>query len=405
MRLHPALTAMRRNTVGVAVIATQIAVTLAILCNASFIIQQRLVWTARPTGADEANTFAMVNAWVGTTGDAAARVQGDLALLRSLPGVVGAYITNSYPLAGGGSSEQLSLDADRIRTVPTTVYWGDEQTLRTLGLALVAGRNFRPEEVIDAVQLGAPASGLIISRALALRLFPRGDALGRRVYLEGRSDTTPIIGIVAKLQVPWTRFGGWGSTWSDNSMVVPVRDVSPVADYIVRTRPGRLSQVMKLAPQRLFALNHDRLIPQVRSFSQARRDTYRDDRGLAVILVVVCAVLLAVTAFGIVGLTSYWVAQRRHQIGVRRALGATRPAILRHFQTENLLIAAAGGIVGIALGVGANLWMVESFAMERLPLIYLLIGALVVLSLGQLAVLWPALRAASIPPALAARSI
>lgn len=188
-------------------------------------------------------------------------------------------------------------------------------------------------------------------------------------------------------------------------MVVPVRDVSPVADYIVRTRPGRLSQVMKLAPQRLFALNHDRLIPQVRSFSQARRDTYRDDRGLAVILVVVCAVLLAVTAFGIVGLTSYWVAQRRHQIGVRRALGATRPAILRHFQTENLLIAAAGGIVGIALGVGANLWMVESFAMERLPLIYLLIGALVVLSLGQLAVLWPALRAASIPPALAARSI
>src|SRR6185437_5714821 len=124
--------------------------------------------------------------------------------------------------------------------------------------------------------------------------------------------------------------------------------------------------------RRLIALNHDRVINRVQSFEQARAEVYRDDRGLAVILAVVCAILLVVTALGIVGLTSYWVAQRRQQIGVRRALGATRLALVRHFQTESLIIAAAGGIAGIVLGVAANLWMVSSFATARLPLVYLL---------------------------------
>jgi putative ABC transport system permease protein len=122
-----------------------------------------------------------------------------------------------------------------------------------------------------------------------------------------------------------------------------------------------------------------------------------------VILGVVCAALLAVTAFGIVGLTSYWVAQRRRQIGIRRALGATRTAIIRYFQTENFLIAAAGAAMGVAMAVALNLWMVGSFEMQRLNTGYALIGAVIVLLLGQTAVLWPALRAASIPPALATR--
>lgn len=137
----------------------------------------------------------------------------------------------------------------------------------------------------------------------------------------------------------------------------------------------------------------------------AREEAYRDDRGLAVILGVVCAALVAVTSFGIVGLTSYWVAQRRRQIGIRRALGATRNAIIQYFQTENLMIAAAGAAVGIAMAVSLNLWMMTAFSMQRLNVGYALVGAIVVLLLGQAAVLWPALKAASIPPALATRTV
>jgi putative ABC transport system permease protein len=68
------------------------------------------------------------------------------------------------------------------------------------------------------------------------------------------------------------------------------------------------------------------------------------------------------------------------------------------------MIAGAGAAVGIALAVSLNLWMMTAFSMERLNTGYALVGAIVVLLLGQAAVLWPALKAASIPPALATRS-
>jgi len=112
---------------------------------------------------------------------------------------------------------------------------------------------------------------------------------------------------------------------------------------------------------------------------------------------------LIVTAFGIIGLTSYWVAQRRQQIGIRRALGATQRAILSYFQTENFLIAAVGALGGIGFAVALNLWMVRSFEMVRMDNSRAIGGAVIMLLLGQIAVLWPALRAAAIPPALATR--
>jgi putative ABC transport system permease protein len=175
--------------------------------------------------------------------------------------------------------------------------------------------------------------------------------------------------------------------------------------YLVRTQPGQLDAVRRTSQQKLFEIHRARVLDKVQSLTEARHEVYQDDRGLALILAVVCAILLAITAFGIVGLTSYWVAQRRRQIGIRRALGATRGAIVRYFQTENLMIAVTGAVVGIALAIALNLWMVSSFEQQRLQGAYPIVGAVMVLLLGQLAVFWPALRAASIPPALATRSV
>jgi putative ABC transport system permease protein len=120
---------------------------------------------------------------------------------------------------------------------------------------------------------------------------------------------------------------------------------------------------------------------------------------------VVSALLLAVTGFGIVGLTTYWVSQRRRQIGMRRALGARRADILAYFHTENLLIVAVGCMLGIVLGLAMNTVMASSMQLTRMSVAYVCFGALIVLVLCQLAVLWPALRAASIPPATATRGL
>jgi len=93
---------MRRNKVGAILVAMQMALTLAILCNALFIVQLRLANSARPSGVDEANVLAISNQWVGNPPDESAMVRADLAALRALPGVVDAAVTNAYPLTNSG---------------------------------------------------------------------------------------------------------------------------------------------------------------------------------------------------------------------------------------------------------------------------------------------------------------
>ena len=408
MQFRPIISAMRRNKVGAIVIAVQMAITLAILCNALFIIQQRIAASKRPSGADEANVVVLDNQWVGSPPDQLARQQADLAALRSLPGVQDAFATNTVPLTNSGSSTGVSLHPDqKTATASAALYFGDEHAIAALGLKLIAGRNFNSDEVVDKIgynDLKAPAA-IIITKGLAEKLYPGANAVGKSIYDQVLKGQVPIVGVVDRLQVPWVSVAGFGGGFSDNSIIQPFRFLSPYPiQYVMHVQPGQAAAVIQAAPKKLFDMSRARIIGKTRPMTLLRTEIYKDDKGLAVILAVVCAALLAVTAFGIVGLTSYWVAQRRRQIGIRRALGATRNAIIQYFQTENLLIAGAGAAIGVALAVSLNLWMVSAFAMERLNTGYTLIGAVVVMLLGQAAVLWPALKAASIPPALATRA-
>src|SRR5580700_4263541 len=133
MELRPILSAMRRNKAGALLIAVQMAVTLAILCNGLFIIEQRISSSRRPTGTDEADIFAITNQGVGQPADLPARLQADLTALRSLPGVVDAYVTNSYPLTNSGWSEGVKLHPDqKSSNAPSALYFADEHGLPTL---------------------------------------------------------------------------------------------------------------------------------------------------------------------------------------------------------------------------------------------------------------------------------
>jgi putative ABC transport system permease protein len=404
MGIRPILSALLRNKFGAILIAVQMAVTLAFLSNALTLVEQRLAWSGRPTGVDEANVFVVQSESVEHLSDPRGRQAADVAALRSLNGVIDAFAAYDVPLSGGGWAETVSFTADQqTPSALTAYYFGDEHAIDTFGLKLIAGRNFRPDEIVDRGESDAPvASGFIISKALASKLFPGGDALGKSIFVENSSTPSPIVGIVDRLQGPYTAATGMTATFAENAVMVPFRPFGDSARYVVRVRPGQLAATMKSAESKLFEIDGNRIL-RSRSMTEMRYLAYRGDHGLVVLLTCVCVALLTVTAFGIVGLTSYWVAQRRHQIGIRRALGATRHAILKYFQTENFLIAVAGVSSGIIFAVLLNLWMVRSFEMVRMDNGRLIGGAVFMLLLGQIAVLWPALRAAAIPPALATR--
>jgi putative ABC transport system permease protein len=403
MEMRPILSAMRRNKFGALLIATQMAVTLAFLANALTLVEQRIGWSHRPSGLDEANIFIMHSELVDHPNDLAARQAADMEAIRALPGVADAFATNMYPLEGGGWIETVNLTAEqKTPTALTAHYMGDEHALSTMGLKLIAGRNFSADEVVNRTDNDIPPpSGFIVSKVLASKLFPNGDALGKAIFVENEKPV-PIIGIVDRFQGPMTVATGLYSTFAENSVITPYRLIGEHSVYMVRAQPGRRDAVMKAAEAKLLSTDGNRILSST-SMEQVRADAYRGDHGLIVLLSAICSALLIVTAFGIIGLTSYWVAQRRQQIGIRRALGATRNAIVRYFQTENFMIAAVGASIGIAFAIALNLWMVHSFEMVRMDNSRAIGGAIVILLLGQFAVLWPALRAASIPPALATR--
>jgi len=409
MQIQPILAALRKHKAGTVLIALQIALTLAIVCNALFIIHQRLAHIAEPSGVDEANVFVIENMWGEqyNTQQAAANVQQDLVTLRNLPAVQDATQSDSYPLSiTSGSDNFITLKADQIEpTTDATVYSGDEQFVRTLGLKLIAGRDFRADEVQNAGQRDVVVPAVtIISKALADRLYPHGDALGKSFYSMSSTPVT-IVGIVETMQR--SRLGAWSMPYAEQSMVWPLRDASPLGVfYIVRAKPGELAAAMQEAPKALYATNRMRIInPKdgLLSFAQVRHRAYDSDRGMAILMGLICMVLLAITGAGIVGLTSFWVGQRHRQIGVRRALGATHRDILHYFLTENLLISLGGVAIGIVLTFGLNLWLVTRFQLGIMPLAYVLMGVALLIVLGQGAVFAPALRASRVPPIEATR--
>ena len=409
LQIRPILAALRRHKAGTVLIALQIALTLAIVCNALFIIRQRTEHLSRPTGMVEANLLTLSNRWVGADEKSTPSLgKTDLETLRRMPGVIDATLANSYPLRGGGWSTSVNVNPEAKKEMAhTTLYFSDDHALPTMGLKLVAGRNFRPGEIdwVDPKEFRTTPV-VIVSKALADKLFPGGDALGKPIYHSGHTTPSTIIGIVERLQVPWT--GNWAGNFAENAMLIPRLLTGNFGSYLVRTQPGQLERLAKAVPALLFKTNRMRVIPEergVRTFAEVREQAYKSDRGMAILMGVVCAVLLAITAAGIVGLTSFWVGQRRKQIGVRRALGATRHDILGYFLTENLLIGAGGVIVGAGLAIGMNLWLVSHFEMERLSLLYVAAGVIALLLLGQGAVLAPAMKASRVPPVEATRSV
>jgi putative ABC transport system permease protein len=403
MDLESIVSSLWRNRTGALLIGLQIALTLAIVCNSLSIIQQRVQRAQRPTGLDEGGIFVLDNTWLDQDKDQAARTQDDLAALRSLPGVIDAVATDALPLRTGRENGWIALQPDQKRPSGWAGYYTlDDHGLAAFGMRVSAGRWFSSEEInfISSKEQRLPPVA-VVSAALARTLFPGEDALGKEIYYVNNFPMR-IVGIVDTLEAAVEPLS-LNEPFAENSLIVPGHVSATHVTYVVRTRPGQRDAIMRVAANKLLSVSRARLIDHLEPFESVRAKAYHGARALSLILGSVSTLLLLVTGLGIVGLTSYWVGQKRRQIGVRRALGACRADILAYFHTENLLIAGSGAVLGITLAIILNLSLASGLQVAPLGARYTLLGALIVFALSQAAVLWPAMRAASISPAIAAR--
>jgi putative ABC transport system permease protein len=407
MDILPILSTLKRHKTAAGLIVLQIALTCAIVSNALFVISERVTLINEPTGMPDRELVLISVSGIVRAENPEVQTRADLQALRSLPGVKSVALVNQMPFGNNSSASGMRTSPDpNQRGISVGAYNSGEGWLETLGLKLVEGRDFEPAEYADAavvfrdgVEPKVPA--VIINKRLAERLFPGQSAIGQSVYVY---DTNPqrVVGVLERLPSTYPRARDEHHL---HTMMLPIRSSYRGGSYVLRVAPEQRDAVLKAAVDALAkgSVGIKRVVRLQRSFEDMRSDYYRQDRFMVGLLITVCAALLVVTAFGIVGLASFWVQQRSRMIGTRRALGATRGQILRYFQTENFLLSSMGILLGMSAAWGINHVLMTQYELPRLPVVYLPIGALLLWGLGQLAVLGPALRAAALPPMMVMR--
>ena len=408
MDIFPILATLKRHKTAAGLIVLQVALTCAIVCNALFLISQRLERINEPSGLVESEMVVLGVSGLARSQDPDATTRADLQALRALPSVKSVALVNQLPFADNFWGSGIRLKPEQLGPGESSIgvanYIGSEGWLQTLGVKLVAGRDFNGDEYQDqtVVDQATPpiVPAIIINQALAKRLFPNADAVGQLVYVFG-SEPIRVVGVIERLVSPQP-----GGT-SENqlySMVFPIRPNFRGGVYLLRTDPAQRDGVLTAASAALLKIDGQRIVRTKLLLSDMRKKYYQQDVNMAWLMGSVCIALLAVTAFGIVGLASFWVQQRTRMIGTRRAMGATRGQILRYFQTENFLLTSVGIVLGMLAAYGISLLLMRSYELPRLPLLYLPVGAVVLWALGQLAVWVPARRAAALPPVAALRA-
>jgi putative ABC transport system permease protein len=288
LNVRPIISALLRAWTGPVLVAAQVAITLAVVVNALYIVKQRIDKIDRPTGMDVHDIFVIRSEGVAENFAHEATIRADLAYLRRQPAVVAVTTMDYAPLGGDGNSIGVMLQPDDQRHgIATGYYEVDEDGIRALGLHLTAGRPFTHNEILPPRTGNASdtsAGQAIITQALADDLYPDGHALGKTLYDSGRHFTSPatIVGIIDHLY-------GFRVSWGRVDRVIlaprlPYPDDQPIANYVVRTQPGQRDVVMRSVESYLQASNPDRIIDWIRPLDYFKDRSYVADRSMEVFL-------------------------------------------------------------------------------------------------------------------------
>src|SRR5437868_2055543 len=259
------------------------------------------------------------------------------------------------------------------------------------GRFLTSADSHRPERVC------------VVDEDFARRYWPKGGALGQRVFQGSDSDEAKlftIVGIVGAVkQAQLTEPQGQGAVY------LPFMDSDGINIFVV-TRPSQRPEAFAETLRKLVrATNSDLAIDNLRSMDTRIAESLVARRSPALLAGIFAGVALLLAAIGTYGVLSYAVAQRRREIGIRMALGAQRGQIGAQFLSLGLRLLAAGTILGV-IGAWLTGRAMQSvlFDVPTLHLATLFGTAFVTSAVSLVACLIPARRATKVDPMIALRA-
>jgi putative ABC transport system permease protein len=323
--------------------------------------------------------------------------RGVLDRIQYLPGVKSASVVNSVPFAMMFIRGDFEIEGRPKPTLDVGVPKIDADYFRTMGIPLLAGREFTPRDTAAAPKVA------IVSERVVREYFPGGpaEALGRRVRVWGNGDWLTVVGVVADIRQRTLAQGVQPMIYApfqqDRSGFV--RFVS----FVARTAApagvaeGIRAEIRRVAPDLPIQSTVTMDEAMAASVAQPRFRTW------LVGLFAIAATLIATC--GIYGLMAYAVTQRRREIGVRMALGAGRREVLRLVLARALRIVVAGVLVGLAGAAGVTR-VLQTFLFGVTPTdpIAFTIVTLLLMAVGLMAAWLPAHRATRIDPSVALRA-
>ena len=314
-----------------------------------------------------------------------------LTRLRVLPGVQAAEVCNVVPFSGDGQGGPFKVEGRSERS--SKVAWMRSVTpgyFSAMGMPMLTGRPFQNQDDEHALPVA------IVDETLAKNYWPQGDALGKRVQLDGTWLT--IVGVVPNVK--------------NRKLDEPARPYiyRPYAQWvrrdtrlIVRTVNDPTSLIPNIR-QQVASLDPELPLSEVSTIEQAMARSVGTTRLTNWLLSAFAAVALLLALMGIYGVMSVNVAGRTNEFGIRMALGARRGNVLGIVLTQGLKLA----LIGVALGVSAAIGLTRLmrgvlFGISATdPLTFLGIPILL-LVVALLACLIPARRATKVDPLVALR--
>jgi putative ABC transport system permease protein len=252
----------------------------------------------------------------------------------------------------------------------------------TLGIPIIAGRDFRPEEFEE------PRSVIIVDRLFAERVWPGQDPLGRQMRHWRDGEWRRVIGVVGPVAHRGMEDGFMPSTYVpevDDEMSVVIRLDQPMTAVVPRVMAT------------LAALDPGIPLARLRTGAMLIEDDTAGRRFDSVLLAFLAAVALALAAVGTYGVLSALVLQKRVEIGVRMALGESTPSILLRVLRQAVVLAGTGLLVGflVTLAAARPLSALVFGITPTDPATYVIVAIVITLS-ALAAALLPAVRAASV---------
>ena len=399
MHRHPVVQALLRRKLTTAMLVIEIALTFAVAANVLSVVSDSFLLMNEPSGVDEASV-GIVKLEQGVTARPGVSPAETVLRARAVPGVASAAWVRALPFAAEVMDSIFpGPDADdRAFGVSVSEFAGGPGAIRTLGLQLVAGRDFLLVEYIDRnSDAEASPDATILTEALARRLFGTPDATDRLVYTQSGASMR-VVGIIKRLLRPHpVRGAGSANQYSlllpevppANSRVLAFRTAGPVRGRVLQDIEGRLTAFGDIA--------------HARSFAELRASYFRRDAEKSTLLLGATLSLLLVTAIGIGGLATFRVRQSRHSIAIRRAVGATKARIVLGFQAESAALAFAALLLGTPTALILNRALMGLLELQTLAPASVAMCALLILLVVQISSLGPSLKAIAVDPAQAVK--